>query len=217
MSGTIILGDQVGDTQAPVGSALWVQAFRLKLRSELDKAGQEVGRVRSDLEMMRDNQWFRALEDKSGHPFMDFDTFCETPWPRGLGMPPGVGSAIIAERNEAKRLTVLAAEVAAARDLPSASERGKRGGRGKKATSKKKGLYSDTKEYVLSELQTHAPAILERYRAGEFRSAASARREAVRQGLLNPRKPPTPLADLRRAWTKASEDERATFRESICG
>lgn len=211
----VVLGDQVGDARAPIGTSPWVQAFRLRLKGLLDQAEQSVGRVRSDLEMMRDKDWFRQLDDRRGHPFMTFESFCEAPWPQGLGLPNGVGPAIIAERNQAKRLAVLEQEVEDARILATPSERGKRGGRGKKATTETSQLSTSSKKHILSELKTSAPDILRRYRAGEFKSAAAARREAVKQGLLKPRKNRTTLQVLRATWRKATPDERRAFLEEV--
>jgi hypothetical protein len=170
---------------------------------------------------MRSQGWFRVLTDGSGRPFSAFEVFCEEPWPSGLGLPPGVGPAILAETDTSKRLAVLKLEIADARALPNASERGKKGGkaggRGRKADYKsKRPIQGNSKEHILSELKTYAPAILERYRAGEFRSAASARREAVRQELLNPRRLPNRLNALRANWRKATDEERAAFIAEIC-
>jgi len=66
-------------------------------------------------------------------------------------------------------------------------------------------------DYLLRRLARDAPEYLDAFERGEY---ASARAAAIAAGIL---KPPTPLADLRRAWNKASEEERTTFRESICG
>lgn len=210
-----ITGDQVGDARAPMGSPAWVQSFRLHLKVDLDRAEQSVGGVKADLELMRDNEWFRQLEDASGHPFMTFEAFCEEPWPRGLGLANGVGPAILAESDGGKRLGVLASECAAARELAGPKERGEKGGRGRKATYNNKQLHGTSKDYILSELKTSAPAILERYQSGEFKSAQSARREAVKQGLLQPRKQRTPLDELRSAWKKADTTQRDTFLKEI--
>jgi hypothetical protein len=64
--------------------------------------------------------------------------------------------------------------------------------------------------YRLKRLKRDCPDLYEKVIAGELSTSAA----AIAAGIL---KPPTPLADLRRAWNKASEEERTTFRESICG
>jgi hypothetical protein len=68
-------------------------------------------------------------------------------------------------------------------------------------------------DYWRARLARDAPEALAAFERGE-EGYGSIRATAIAAGIL---KPPTPLADLRRAWNKASEDERATFRESICG
>jgi hypothetical protein len=212
-----ITGDEVGDFSAPIGTPLWVQAFRLKLKAELDTVDHEVGRVRSDLELLRDKEWFRQLRGPTGQSFTDFAAFCEAPWPFGLGMQARVREAILSGNSDRDTIgqLILNLEADQARELASPAERGRRGGRGKKATGETPELLKGTKQHILSELKTYAPDILERYRYGDFKSAASARREAVRQGLLQPRKPVTSLQVLQRAWKKASLDERAAFLDWI--
>lgn len=62
--------------------------------------------------------------------------------------------------------------------------------------------------YIIAKLKRDRPDVAERLAAGEFRSARAAAREA---GLVREH----PLTDLRRAWKRASEAERDTFRAEI--
>jgi len=142
----------------------------------------------------------------------------ETYLREGLSLDPATCAAVAnyLRKHGEKAISFENAEVEAARLLEvSASERGKKGGRGNKATSETKEVYGETREHIISELKTHAPSIAKRFARGEFKSAAAARREAVRQGLLKPRKQRTTLQVLRAAWKKATSDERATFRAEI--
>ena len=59
--------------------------------------------------------------------------------------------------------------------------------------------------YLARRIARDRPDILERMKAGDFRSV---RQAAIAAGIITP---PTPLDDLRRAWRKATEGERRQF------
>jgi hypothetical protein len=105
------------------------------------------------------------------------------------------------------------AEAARADPKPTHAEAGAKGGRGKKAATVRRSFRESTesRSSLLRRLARDAPDVLDAFERGEHKSARAA---AIAAGIL---KPPTPLADLRRAWKKASAEQRATFRESICG
>lgn len=64
--------------------------------------------------------------------------------------------------------------------------------------------------YTLDRLKRERPDLFERVAAKKI----SANAAAIEAGF---RKPPSPLAELRRAWRKASTAERDTFRAEIAG
>ena len=85
------------------------------------------------------------------------------------------------------------------------------GGRGKKAsaigTSFTHGSNSATT--IIAKLKRDAPAYAARLAAGEFRSARAA---GIAAGIILPTSPRTLL---RRAWKRASAEERALYRAEI--
>lgn len=64
-------------------------------------------------------------------------------------------------------------------------------------------------EYLLRRLQRDRPDLVEKVARGEIRSARAA---AIEAGIV---KVPTGLVMLRRAWAKATEDERRTFMSEL--
>ncbi len=63
--------------------------------------------------------------------------------------------------------------------------------------------------YWQGRLDREHPAIAERLRSGEIPSVRAA---AIEAGLIRER---TPLADLRRAWARAAQDERQAFLAEV--
>lgn len=63
--------------------------------------------------------------------------------------------------------------------------------------------------YLIAKLKREAPEMAERFIAGEFRSARAA---ALTAGIIKP----TPvIIELRRAWKRATPEDRAIFRAEI--
>ncbi len=89
------------------------------------------------------------------------------------------------------------------------SEAGKKGGRGRKGREHVTGVSppdrGNRSDYLASRLKRDAPAIAERLASGEFPSVRAAALEA---GIV---RAPTALDLLRRAWRKASPEERRAF------
>ena len=89
------------------------------------------------------------------------------------------------------------------------AEAGERGGRGKKATTDRRGFSTESAAGIVARLKRDRPDIAARLAAGEFRSARAAAREA---GWV---KPPDPLKELRRWWERASDADRAAFLREV--
>jgi hypothetical protein len=64
-------------------------------------------------------------------------------------------------------------------------------------------------EYLVRRLKRDAPEIAEALARGEYKSARAA---GIAAGIV---KVPTPLDDLKRAWKKASKEEKDSFRKWI--
>ena len=72
----------------------------------------------------------------------------------------------------------------------------------------KQKIYGNSRAYTLDKLKRDHPALFEKVKEGKL----SPNRAAIQTGF---RKPATPLAQLCRAWQRASAEERATFLEKI--
>lgn len=88
----------------------------------------------------------------------------------------------------------------------------------RKATTGKQGAHTDnvsmkpehgnSRAYTLARLKRERPDLFDKVCAGEV----SANAAAIKAGW---RKPPTPLSTLRKAWAKASADERIAFLAEV--
>jgi hypothetical protein len=75
--------------------------------------------------------------------------------------------------------------------------------------------YGNAASYRVRRLRRDCPEAAERLARGEFKSVAAAERFARGEEPHPPRKVPTPLDLLRRAWAKASKTEKDDFVEWI--
>ena len=64
-------------------------------------------------------------------------------------------------------------------------------------------------DYLTARIARDRPDILERMKAGEFKSV---RRAAIEAGIV---KPPSPLRELLRWWRRATEEDRAAFLREV--
>src|SRR5262245_8724531 len=78
----------LGNLQAPEGSALWCTAIRIEVWQVL----AELKRVREQAAVvvgaLRRDENFRRLKDRKGREFESWQAFCGEPFPYGLGMTP---------------------------------------------------------------------------------------------------------------------------------
>jgi hypothetical protein len=96
------------------------------------------------------------------------------------------------------------------RELMAHDEAGRRGGRGRKAPCRDKGLSYNTADYWKARLRRDDPELLARVERGELTANAA----AVAKGW---RKPPDPLRELQRWWERATDMDRAQFEAGIVG
>jgi hypothetical protein len=108
--------------------------------------------------------------------------------------------------------TALAVARAKAEGEPlSHQDAGALGGRGNKASNNITG-FSDrgtSATYLARRLKRDAPEVFSRLEQGEYKSVRAA---AIEAGIV---KPPTALDLLRRAWARATVEERAAFTKEI--
>jgi len=213
--------DAIGNKNAPVGSSEWCVSMHRQAMSHIDDAKTRVSWMRLDLKLIRDKQYFAKLKDKAGNVFADWADYCQYPRPWGLGFSVEVADAIIAEDDGNKLITTIKEEVAAQRmatveplakhGAPSASERMERVD--KLDDVKFRGADEmgggNSADYLAARIKRDRPDIAEAVERGEYRSI---RQAAIAAGIV---KQNTPLDTLRRAWRKASEEERAQFRDEI--
>jgi len=97
----------------------------------------------------------------------------------------------------------------AVRMITDPRERGKKGGRGKKANSNATSFAGRGAAYLLARIAKHHPDILDRYEAGEFKSVRAA---AIEAGIV---KIKSPLERIEALIPKLSDDERETLRQEL--
>jgi hypothetical protein len=157
------------------GSLAHAQALRAHLQQLV--WGLTRGRVRLEAlltELVRYKAW-RHLQDEHGLPFSSLESFCVTPRPCGLGWSLAVIQGLLAEQRD----PVVAATRAASKPLaghgrrPSPEQRARQG-----LAPQPVGAKIGTRAYWLERLARDNPALLERLKAGEFRSVREAAIEA---------------------------------------
>jgi len=135
--------------------------------------------VEAMVDVIKETEAYRVLEDRSGNPFTSYETFCVTPSPWGLGYPPGVIEHIIAERKQ-REVEDRAASMEGKRFLdvgpPTIEEQNnvdviniRTLGGGTSA------------DYLTARIARDRPDILERMKAGEY---PSVRRAAIDAGIV---------------------------------
>lgn len=180
--------DDMGDPNAPVGSAAWVKAQHFHLCVAKKDVQSRVDNFGSSLMLMRERRWFGELVDSDGMLFSSFEDYCQYPEPWGLGLSPIDVRRILEEPDGAKPV----AAVLRARGRP------KRGEEKSDAAPLSRG--SNGVAYLTARLRRDDPGLADRVERGEL----TVREAAKRKGWV--KKPG--LAD---AWRKASAEERAAF------
>lgn len=208
--------DAIGNKNAPVGSSEWCVSMHRQAMSHIDDAKTRVSWMRLDLKLIRDKQYYTKLKDKGGNAFDDWADYCQYPRPWGLGFSVDVAEAIIAEEDGNKLITTVKSEVqqrmATVEPLAKhGNQPGEMNSRNRvdnvNSVDEPKG--GNSADYLAARIKRDRPDIAEAVERGEYRSI---RQAAIAAGIV---KQTTPLDTLRRAWRKASEEERAQFRDEI--
>ena len=220
---------EVGDPDATPGSREWAVDIRGKLFAKLDDAQATVRTVRDLLSTCERHKGHTALTTRAGRPFRSFEEFCRAKPPYGVDLPDDVVKHIQTATNEKKRLGVLFDDIDYVREhdakvrkdaadneepvdvsqlqgLAKPGEAGNGRSRGVYNTSTRGTTNAD---YLTARIARDHPAILDRMKAGEFRSVRAA---AIEAGIVTP---PTALQECLRAWRKMTAEERAEFREWV--
>jgi len=186
-----------GDLSAPPGSRPWAIAVRRELQSAIDNRESDTMNLKRFLLLMEQHEGYKVLTDARGRPFRSYRAFCEARHPIGLGYDPEMLQLVIAERKTAEQRATATTELREHR-RPTIEEASNKGNN----ITFTRGT---NPEYLAARIARDRPDILERMKAGEYPSVRAA---AIEAGIV---KVPTALDTLRKAWTKASADERATF------
>jgi hypothetical protein len=200
-SRTVRLDDR-GDQDAEPGSRPWAIHVRGELHACLSDFEEDHRRLEVLLTSMRARQGWARLEDAAGKAFQSFEAFCVERRPFGLGYKPEAIDQIVAERKA--RTAEQRATRARANTLldnagpPTKEEKEER--ESNLVVNKITGG-STNADYLTARIARDAPEVLERMRAGEFRSV---RQAAITAGIV---KVPTPYEVAVRVVKKLSADD----------
>ena len=169
--------DEHGSIDAEPGSKPWAIAVRREAQSALNAREFSSKQLQSWMDLLRDHKGYRQLGDRKGRPFATFEAFCTERQPFGLGYHPGHIDQIIAERREAE-----------AKDLAlHFGDKTINAGTGPltKAESAILDIVKissfdggNSPQYLAARIARDHPDILERMKAGEFKSVRQAALEA---------------------------------------
>jgi len=193
--------DEVGNPGAIPGSRSWSIFLRDELRTLIKDTKFNSDILRGYRNTFIKYRGWEALTKRYDKPFVSYEDFCTTKPPFGLGYEPEEIEEIIVERKSAE------AQAQNAKDLgKSGDNQHTERGCDNVTSSSKRGNQAS---YLTSRIKRDHPEILERMKAGEFKS--------VRQAALAARiiKEPTTLELLNRYWKKANPAERVKFLENI--
>jgi hypothetical protein len=194
----------VGDPNAPSGSAAWCKAALERIRELKRQSQSAVSSLKYRLLSFAKDQHFTKLTDRDGSTFSTWEDFVQYPEPFGLGMRVEVVRAIMVEEDDRKLLRDVVDAVPAAGPAIHAGP-----GRGHKTDSNTTGFIGRGSAYLIGRLKRDAPEFAKRLAAGEFRSARAA---ALAAGIITET---SQLTVLRRAWKRASPNDRSTFLSEV--
>lgn len=187
----------MGDLAAPKGTPSWCLAVREEARSALTSAKTTREQVTVWVNALKEGDHFQTLTDAEGNRFLSWEGFCQAPPPYGFGCSAEEVELIISRKP--------VHELAADPNVTALAEHGEIGhgrSRGDIVTSTARG---NEATYLVRRLKRDAPEIAEALARGEYPSARAA---GIAAGIV---RPDPPLVLLKRAWNKASKDEKDSF------
>jgi hypothetical protein len=195
--------DIVGDLLAAPGTKEWCLGMRFRIQQLLDSHAEDhEGLQRCVASFVSEKGW-QALRDARGRPFPSYTEFCKARRPHGLERAPEEIEAIIAEGIAKKDAQALAADPEVT-PLAEADTTGRNNSTVDNVNGRPTG---NSASYIVRRLKRDAPKVAEALARGEYPSARAA---GIAAGIV---KVPSPLDLLRRAWLKASKQERQTFMD----
>jgi hypothetical protein len=167
------------------------------LQQVLSEGGKRIFDIAPNIlkEIIGEHEWVGRC-DSAGVEFKSFEAFAACPLWEGLGCTIADLMAICRKREDVqKRIN---------EEIGAAPKHVGRGHRSDNVTPNR----GNNPTYALKRLKRDRPDLAEKVIAGELSTNAA----AIEAGF---RKPPSPLKQLRKAWAKASLDERTAFRAEI--
>jgi hypothetical protein len=217
----VIALDTVGSLSAPPGSREWVRAVQVELQALLDEATSDLRAIRVYLKGLVDTKGYQQLDDECGHPFPSLRAFAQAPRPWGLAYDPDLLDAIQAET---RPITLGALKAKRAHDAHEANQSNERvppAHRPLKSNYINENnvitSYDDnqgnSRTYAMRRLAKDRPDLHAQCLAGELTANAAMVQAGFRK--RPPSRKRTPLDALRRAWQKASPEDRAQFLAEV--
>jgi len=190
--------EDAGDIDAAPGSRPWAVGVRWLAHAALKDERSKARHLAVLLGLIREHKGYAVLTGADGEPFASFEAFCQAPMPFGLGYDLAVIERIIEERKSA--------EARAERAVPLA-EHGE-AGRGRNRVDNVNSTGGNDPNYLTARIARDRPDILDRMKAGEYRSVRAAALEAgiVKERWSAPTDPVALARAIRRRLAPAEVD-----------
>ena len=175
--------DEAGDLAAPPGTRDWAVAVRLQIQSLLKDSESSARHLDTWRKAMEKYEGWRTLINEDGKPFASYADFCKAKQPWGLGHDPVMIDQLIGERKTAQELAETAKPLMTTdkRAAMAATSRWSKND----ATSyyEVASPHGDRADYLTRRIARDHPDILERMKAGHYRSV---RQAALEAGIVKP-------------------------------
>jgi hypothetical protein len=218
----------VGDAAAEPGTPAWARFVRLISLSDIKELQKFPERVRAHADDLIKHKAWALLNKPDGSAFKSWEEFCAHPQPYGWGRPWAEIRPIIEAAIGRPAATVLTAENAEPLPPPRpGAPKGNKNAAKQPVLTLVQGKHEEQPEQSLSDnhcseqtrgtgsdyltrrIARDAPEVLERMKAGEFKSVRQAARAA---GIV---KDPPPVEKVVRALDRLSPAQRADFFERV--
>ena len=166
---------EAGDLAAAPGSLPWAVAVRLELQALIHRAEFDRSQVGHMRHLFVKHAGYKQLRDQTGRPFRSYRAFCTERPPWGLGYDPDVLEQLIVGPATPPDDQAQAALPLAQQGRPTTGDKGS-------VSIFVAGARRDS-DYLTARIARDHPAILERMKAGDFKSVRAA---ALAAGIITP-------------------------------
>lgn len=199
----------LGDPSAPVGSQPWTRAIYLHALAAVKSAQSSYDSLQTWIGGLIEDDHYRVLLDERGQAFQSWAGFCQAREPFGLGYSPDAIAALLRDR---KAVETAQSRAQGARPLlPNGGDR-----RSDERIQSSNGILKqgNTADYLTARIARDRPDVLERMKAGEFKSVRQAAQAAGFASLATTVRLDDPASAARTLRKHASADFlRALVRE----